>query len=66
MDAPHVPADWDWGRAASRPLAPSRRGGGGTAQVRKKQDLYIWLAKSPEGPSVKFLVANVHTMAEVG
>ncbi len=35
-------------------------------QVRKKQDLYLWVAKSPDGPSVKFLVANVHTMAEVG
>ncbi|PNW86782.1 hypothetical protein CHLRE_02g095400v5 [Chlamydomonas reinhardtii] len=34
-------------------------------EVRKKQDLYLWLAKSPEGPSVKFHVANVHTMAEV-
>ncbi|GLC35669.1 hypothetical protein PLESTB_000004200 [Pleodorina starrii] len=34
-------------------------------EVRKKQDLYLWLAKSPDGPSVKFHVANVHTMAEV-
>lgn len=36
-----------------------------SVQVRKKQDLYLWLAKSPDGPSVKFHVANVHTMAEV-
>ncbi len=34
-------------------------------EVRKKQDLYLWLAKSPAGPSVKFLVQNVHTMAEL-
>ena len=27
-------------------------------EVRKKQDLYLWLAKSPAGPSVKFLVQN--------
>ncbi|KAG2485436.1 hypothetical protein HYH03_015815 [Edaphochlamys debaryana] len=34
-------------------------------EVRKKQDLYLWLSKTPDGPSVKFHVANVHTMAEV-
>jgi len=34
-------------------------------EVRKKQDLYLWLAKTPSGPSVKFLVQNVHTMAEL-
>ncbi|KXZ43088.1 hypothetical protein GPECTOR_102g41 [Gonium pectorale] len=34
-------------------------------EVRKRQDLYLWLSKAPEGPSVKFHVANVHTMAEV-
>uniref|UniRef100_A0A7S0VNY4 Brix domain-containing protein n=1 Tax=Polytomella parva TaxID=51329 RepID=A0A7S0VNY4_9CHLO len=33
-------------------------------EVRKKQDLYIWMAKSPNGPSVKFHVTNIHTMAE--
>lgn len=27
-------------------------------EVRKKMDLYIWMAKSPDGPSVKFHVAN--------
>ncbi|KAG1676612.1 hypothetical protein FOA52_008741 [Chlamydomonas sp. UWO 241] len=34
-------------------------------EVRKKQDLYIWIAKSPAGPSVKFHVQNIHTMAEL-
>lgn len=34
-------------------------------EARKRQDLYLWLAKSPEGPSVKFLVQNVHTMSEL-
>lgn len=27
-------------------------------EARKKKDLYIWLSKSPDGPSVKFLAAN--------
>jgi hypothetical protein len=27
-------------------------------EVRKKQDLYMWIAKSPNGPSVKFHVLN--------
>ena len=27
-------------------------------EARKKQDLYVWLAKAPEGPSVKFLALN--------
>ncbi|KAK9841767.1 hypothetical protein WJX81_001519 [Elliptochloris bilobata] len=34
-------------------------------EARKKKDLYVWLAKAPEGPSVKFYVTNVHTMAEL-
>lgn len=34
-------------------------------EVRKKLDLYLWLAKTPAGPSVKFHVQNVHTMAEL-
>lgn len=29
------------------------------------QDLYLWLAKAPNGPTVKFHVNNVHTMAEL-
>ncbi|KAL3278885.1 hypothetical protein HHI36_016405 [Cryptolaemus montrouzieri] len=32
---------------------------------RKKQDLYLWLANAPTGPSIKFLVENVYTMAEL-
>ena len=27
-------------------------------EARKKKDLYVWLAKAPEGPSVKFYVTN--------
>ncbi|KAJ9510337.1 hypothetical protein QJQ45_015813 [Haematococcus lacustris] len=34
-------------------------------EVRKRMDLYLWFAKTPEGPSVKFHVANIHTMAEM-
>jgi len=34
-------------------------------EARKRKDLYMWLAKTPAGPSAKFLVQNVHTMAEV-
>lgn len=30
------------------------------------QDLYLWLAKAPNGPTVKFHVSNIHTMAELG
>lgn len=34
-------------------------------ECRKGLDLYLWLAKTPNGPSCKFHVANVHTMAEL-
>ena len=34
-------------------------------EVRKHQDMYLWLSKTPSGPSVKFLVKNVHTMDEL-
>ncbi|OAE33246.1 hypothetical protein AXG93_1200s1060 [Marchantia polymorpha subsp. ruderalis] len=34
-------------------------------ECRKKKDLYMWLSKSPTGPSAKFLVSGVHTMAEL-
>jgi ribosome biogenesis protein BRX1 len=30
------------------------------------QDLYLWLAGAPNGPTIKFSVSNVHTMAELG
>ena len=32
---------------------------------RKHTDLYLWVGRLPLGGSVKFLVQNVHTMAEV-
>ncbi|KAI1614817.1 Brix domain-containing protein [Exophiala viscosa] len=30
------------------------------------QDLYLWLARAPNGPTIKFNVTNVHTQAELG
>jgi len=32
---------------------------------RKRNDLYLWISKTPNGPSVKFHVTNVHTMSEL-
>ncbi|CAM6009456.1 unnamed protein product [Sphagnum balticum] len=34
-------------------------------ECRKKKDLYMWLSKSPNGPSAKFLLKAVHTMEEL-
>ncbi|ORZ14646.1 Brix domain-domain-containing protein [Absidia repens] len=34
-------------------------------EVRKRQDLYLWMSKTPNGPSVKFHVQNLHTMDEL-
>ena len=34
-------------------------------EARKKRDFFIWAIKSPEGPSVKFSVQNIHTMDEL-
>jgi ribosome biogenesis protein BRX1 len=34
-------------------------------ESRKHRDLYLWAAKTPSGPTVKFHVTNVHTMAEL-
>jgi len=34
-------------------------------EMRKKQDLYMWISKMPTGPSVKFLIENIHTMSEL-
>lgn len=34
-------------------------------ESRKRQDLYLWISKSPFGPSIKFHVANLHTMQEL-
>ncbi len=34
-------------------------------ETRKHKDLFIWVAKTPLGPSAKFLVQNIHTMGEL-
>jgi ribosome biogenesis protein BRX1 len=34
-------------------------------ECRKKQDLFLHLAHTPSGPSVKFHVVNIHTMDEL-
>ena len=34
-------------------------------ETRKHQDLYLYLGKTPEGPSVKFHCVNIHTMDEL-
>lgn len=34
-------------------------------EAKKKQDLYMWVANTPRGPSAKFLVENIHTMLEL-
>ncbi|CAN1192402.1 Ribosome biogenesis protein BRX1 homolog 1 [Linum perenne] len=34
-------------------------------ECRKHKDLYLWMAKCPSGPSIKFLVNAVHTMEEL-
>lgn len=34
-------------------------------ETRKHQDLYMYIGKSPDGPSAKFHVVNVHTMDEL-
>jgi ribosome biogenesis protein BRX1 len=34
-------------------------------ETRKHQDLYMFLGKSPQGPSAKFQVLNIHTMDEL-
>lgn len=34
-------------------------------ESRKKMDTYLWLANTPNGPSAKFLIENVHTMHEL-
>jgi len=34
-------------------------------EARKRKDLYLWLSRAPNGPSAKFHVQNIHTMAEV-
>lgn len=34
-------------------------------EARKPQELFMWLAKSPGGPSVRFHVQNIHTLEEL-
>ncbi|CAG9466113.1 unnamed protein product [Pedinophyceae sp. YPF-701] len=34
-------------------------------EARKRKDLYLWLARTPEGPTMKFHVTNIHTMGEL-
>ncbi|KAF7192605.1 Ribosome biogenesis protein BRX1 [Pseudocercospora fuligena] len=34
-------------------------------EARKGKDLYIWLSKPPNGPTVKFHCQNIHTMEEL-
>jgi ribosome biogenesis protein BRX1 len=34
-------------------------------EARKRQDLYLWTARTPQGPSIRFQVENVHTMGEL-
>jgi ribosome biogenesis protein BRX1 len=34
-------------------------------EARKKQDLYMWLARVPSGPTMKFQVHNIHTTDEM-
>jgi ribosome biogenesis protein BRX1 len=34
-------------------------------EARRHEDLYLWLSRSPNGPSVKCHVQNVHTMDEL-
>ena len=34
-------------------------------EARRKTDLFMWVGGVPRGPSAKFVVENVHTMAEL-
>ena len=34
-------------------------------ETRKHSDLFMWISKTPNGPSAKFIVRNVHTMDEL-
>ncbi|KAE9458127.1 hypothetical protein C3L33_09965, partial [Rhododendron williamsianum] len=47
------------------PERPKRTLLGWKDKCRKQKDLYLWMAKCPNGPSVKFLVNAVHTMEEL-
>lgn len=34
-------------------------------EARKPQELFMWMAKSPAGPSIRFHVQNIHTLEEL-
>lgn len=34
-------------------------------ESRKRKDFFLWVMKSPEGPSIKFAVQNINTMDEL-
>ncbi|KAF1760013.1 hypothetical protein GCK72_008259 [Caenorhabditis remanei] len=34
-------------------------------ESRKRKDTYLWMSNVEKGPSIKFLVHNVHTMKEL-
>jgi hypothetical protein len=34
-------------------------------EIRKHTDLFMWLSKTPNGPSAKFYLQNIHTMDEL-
>ncbi|EPZ31308.1 Brix-domain-containing protein [Rozella allomycis CSF55] len=34
-------------------------------EARKHQDLYLWMAKAVTGPSLRFLIQNIHTLDEL-
>lgn len=34
-------------------------------EARKHQDLYLWISKPPNGPTLKFYVQNMHTLDEL-
>ena len=34
-------------------------------EQRKQKDFFMWLSKSPAGPSIKFQISNIHTTDEL-
>ena len=34
-------------------------------EARRHEDLYCWAVKTPNGPSIRMLVQNIHTMDEL-
>ncbi|KAI0302212.1 Brix-domain-containing protein [Russula brevipes] len=58
---PHVKKDSKLDSKNQLHLYPSSR----TCTPRRHEDLYLWAAKTPNGPSIKLHVQNVHTMDEL-